>query len=127
MNFINLLSSAVFCAILCVFLKSFSEQYTMFVSCLVCIGLLSAVIVMTLPLLDYIKELTEKTEFYPYCEIMIKACGIGLLTKLACDLCRDAGENAIGAKIELLGRSAILLLSFPVIKTLVGQAEVFLK
>lgn len=48
-----------------------------------------------------------------YAGILLKSLGICLLTQVACDACKDAGESAIASKIEIAGRVAVLAVSLP--------------
>ena len=57
-----------------------------------------------------------------YALLLLKAVGICLLTQMAGDTCRDSGEGSIASKIELAGRSAILLITLPMIQEVLGWA-----
>jgi len=48
-----------------------------------------------------------------YAGVLFKALGVCLLTQIACDTCKDAGESAIAAKVEMAGRVLVLLISLP--------------
>jgi stage III sporulation protein AD len=50
-----------------------------------------------------------------YFRLVIKLTGIAYITKFAGEICRDCGENAIAAKVELAGKVAVLSLTVPVI------------
>ena len=49
---------------------------------------------------------------------MLKAAGITLLTQLTADTCRDAGETALAAKAELVGRVLLLAVAVPLFQDL---------
>lgn len=51
---------------------------------------------------------------------LLKITGIAYIAQFAAELCRDAGESALAGRVELAGKTAITLMSFPIIK------EVFL-
>lgn len=51
-------------------------------------------------------------------ELLLKTLGICFLSQTAGDLCRDAGEKALGEKVELAGKSAVLLLCLPLLEEL---------
>ena len=53
-----------------------------------------------------------------YAAIMLKAVGIAYITNLGAELCRDAGQNAIAAKVELAGKIMLAVLALPVIDAL---------
>lgn len=44
---------------------------------------------------------------------LMKVVGISICTRLTAEICRDAGERAFGAKIELAGAAAALLCALP--------------
>lgn len=50
-----------------------------------------------------------------YLTIAVKACIIAYITQFSAELCKDAGENAVGVKIEFAGKLAIAAMSLPVI------------
>ncbi len=53
-----------------------------------------------------------------YCKSVIKVIGIAYFTEIVSALCRDAGENAIGAKLELAGKLMALSLTIPAVSRL---------
>ena len=44
---------------------------------------------------------------------LLKALGACWLAQFAADACRDAGEGALASKVELAGKTAVLLLILP--------------
>ena len=46
---------------------------------------------------------------------LIKIVGVAYVAEFAVGTCRDAGENALAAKVELAGKIIILVLALPVI------------
>ncbi len=55
-----------------------------------------------------------------YMKAVLKMIGIAYLTSISAELCKDAGEGAIAAKIELGGKLIILALSIPIINSLLS-------
>ena len=53
--------------------------------------------------------------------LVFKVTGIALVSEFACQLCRDAGEGALGAKAALAGKVSVLLLALPLLKSLCGM------
>jgi stage III sporulation protein AD len=51
-------------------------------------------------------------------EILIKITGIAYLIEFGSNLCADAGEKAIAAKVEFAGKALIITMSIPIIATL---------
>lgn len=52
--------------------------------------------------------------------VVLKAAGVCLLTQIAADTCRDAGEAALASKAELAGRVLMLMLSVPLFEELLS-------
>ncbi|MBQ7089382.1 MAG: stage III sporulation protein AD [Clostridia bacterium] len=48
-----------------------------------------------------------------YLGVVLRGAGICLVTQLAADTCRDAGDTALAGKAELTGRILLLLLAVP--------------
>jgi Stage III sporulation protein AC/AD protein family. len=84
---------------------------------------LAFVIVALVALLDPLRqvidafwELAHGAQVRPaYVSLVLKAVGVAYLTSIGAELARDAGEEAIGAVVELAGKVAILLLALPVV------------
>ncbi|MCI8275815.1 MAG: stage III sporulation protein AD [Lachnospiraceae bacterium] len=53
-----------------------------------------------------------------YVQILLKMLGITYVSEFAASLCRDGGYGSVAGQIELFGRLSILLVSFPVILSL---------
>lgn len=47
---------------------------------------------------------------------LLKITGIAYIAQFAAELCRDAGESALAGRVELAGKTAIALMSFPIIR-----------
>ena len=59
----------------------------------------------------------------PYANVLIRALGIALLTKISSELCRDAGEGTVASGVELAGKAAILALCLPLVGEILGYAS----
>jgi Stage III sporulation protein AC/AD protein family. len=126
MTFVKVIGIALAGMILSVLLRKMREEYSVMITLALSIGLISAAIAMILPLIEYIRTLSENTGFDTYLDIMLKACAIGLLTTFAAEISRDAGESAIASKIEMVGKCALLMSALPVMKTLIEAAKGFI-
>lgn len=52
--------------------------------------------------------------------VVLKGAGVCLVTQLAADTCRDAGETALAGKAELVGRVMLLLLTVPLFEEILA-------
>ncbi len=66
---------------------------------------------------DIYEELSYGKEYFP---IILKVLGIAYVTEFAVALCNDAGEKAIGSKIELAGKIAIFFAAVPIFLSLLN-------
>lgn len=48
-----------------------------------------------------------------YLAIVFRSLGICCVTQIACDHCRDSGENALASQLELAGKAALLMTALP--------------
>lgn len=49
---------------------------------------------------------------------VIKCIGIGVVTRLAVDICKDAGQGAAASAVELCGTACALTAALPLVRTL---------
>lgn len=69
--------------------------------------------------IETISNLFNKSNMDPvYITTILKVIGIAYLADFGAQLCKDAGESAIAAKIELGGKILILLLAIPILTAL---------
>jgi len=59
-----------------------------------------------------------------YLKLIIKIVGIAYLAGFGAQICKDAGENSMAAKIELAGKIFILTMGIPI---MVGILDLILK
>ena len=53
-----------------------------------------------------------------YMSTVLKIIGIAYIAEFGAEVCKDAGEGAIAAKIELAGKVIIIVLAVPIITSL---------
>ncbi len=73
------------------------------------------------PILNQIDALLQSGGLNPsHTAILSKAMGICVVTQLAADICKDAGETALGSAVTLFGAIALLLLCIPLTEELLA-------
>lgn len=110
------------CMILAVVIKGIKPEFLPLVRLGGTVLLLGAVLPMLFESLSSVISLLSGEGLLPYAKVMTRALGVSLLTKLSCDVCKDAGESGLASGVELAGRSVILLLSLPLVKEILGFA-----
>ena len=114
-------------SVVCLLLKPLRSDWLPFVR----IGGTVLILGMLLePLSDLLREISDTVgegSVAPYAQVMIRALGIALLCKIATDVCRDAGEAALGSGVEMAGKMCILFLCLPLIRELLSFAAMLLE
>ncbi len=89
------------------------------------------ILLALLPALSDVMEdtvsLFEGSEIGRYADVMLRAMGIALLTRICSDVCKDTGEGAVAGGVELAGKVAILTLCLPMIREILGYAAQILQ
>ena len=86
----------------------------MLISLVCCIIILGMILLSAREAMDTIDELMNRANLSDeFSGVLFKALGICIVTQLAGDVCRDAGESAIASKVEMAGKLAVLISSLP--------------
>lgn len=111
---LTLMSLGLVAAVMALTLRQHRPEFALLVSLGAAIFILAGVMEGILPVVEQIEKIVRSANMpAPYLQVLLKALGICFLTQIACDACKDAGEGAIGAKVELAGKVAILVVSLP--------------
>lgn len=115
MDVFKIIGIALSCVMLSVVLKQYKGEYQVLIA-------LSCGLLLFFLSLEYIEEIFYELSSMVsraginagYFALMLKAVGIACLCEIGVNLCRDAGESAIGSKLEFAGKLILLFLSLPV-------------
>lgn len=121
MNVAAIVGIGLTAAALSAVLKRFGGGSALIISIAACMVILYMVITSLSPLMGFIDELAEEAHTESaYLAVMMKALAVCYITGLVAESCRDSGESAIAQKIELAGKTAVLLITVPLLKSIVG-------
>lgn len=126
MNVFQLIGVALGGVIIALTVKQINSGFAVYVAVITSIILTFYAVGYFSPLLEYARELSEGFGMDPFVTVILRVTGIGAISKLACEICSDAGESAIGGRVELLCKGAIAVCILPVLKSLVTAAGNFL-
>ena len=88
---------------------------------------LAAALSVLLPALDEIESMMQEANIdLKYVSILFKSLGLCLITQIASDSCRDAGETAIASRIEFSGRLSLVITALPMFQEAIDIALGFL-
>ncbi len=70
--------------------------------------------------LDFLRTILEYTSLSEdIFGIVLKAVAIAIITKIASDVCKDAGQSASSSAIELVGSATVLYIALPLFETMI--------
>lgn len=113
-------------AILAMVLKRSAPELGLALS--VAVSLLGALLAMELVsgLGDLLETVKEETGLSPaVLGPVMKCVGVGIVTRLAADICRDAGQSAAASSVELCGAACALVTSLPLIRAMLAAVREF--
>lgn len=116
---IRIVGIALISAVLYVLIKKYSPEY----ASLAQIGAVILVLLAVYPYIcDVIDFFSSSIIDRSYIKLLLRMTGVAVLTQFAADVCADSGETALASKVEFAGKSIILALSLPTVKTLLEFA-----
>ena len=100
-------------------LRACKPEWAMFLRMAVTVVSLGLVLSLAGTVMDSVTDLTAATGALDgeSWTILLKALGLAFLTETAASVCRDSGEAGLATWVETAGKLEILLLSFPLIRT----------
>lgn len=101
-------------------LRQQAPQFAMLVSILAGAILLTMVVHNMDGVVQSLSNLANLAKLdHGFIEIVLKIIGIAYIVEFAAQVARDAGEGALGGKIELAGKIGIIVLAMPIITDVV--------
>lgn len=72
----------------------------------------------------FFKELGDISGISPVIiTIVMKTVAISIIAKMASDMCRDAGQTALGTSLEILGAVSAMYIAMPLFETVLDTME----
>ncbi len=104
--------------------KSVRAEVSVYIALATGIILLVMILDSLTGLFEYFEAIYRRVgygrEYFP---VIIKVLVIAYLSDFTAQLCRDAGQAAIGTKVELAGKVMIFLISVPVLASVTGLID----
>lgn len=90
----------------------FAVQLTIALGAIVFLMMLGKISVV----INLFTDIADKAKIsHIYFNTILKIIGIAYITEFGAQVCRDAGEGAVGAKIEFAGKIMIIVMAVPII------------
>lgn len=117
---------AVITAFLAAFLRRSHPEQAMAVTLIAGVLMVAAALTYVVPLIGDVQQMLDAGGLpREYTGILFKALGICVITQLAADACRDAGEQGLASKAEFVGKLMLLALALPMFQK-IGEVAVSL-
>lgn len=127
MNVMSVIGLGLIAAMLCILLRQVRPELALALSLAAGVVILLAVFTDLAGILERIRDMAAKASVPSgYVQVLFKALGICFITQLACDTCKDAGESAISAKVEMAGKLAVLVVSLPLFEQVLTVVQTLL-
>lgn len=127
MEIIQIVIFAIVASILYIILKEMNESFAFLIIIIVGIVIFLSVITQLSQIILLLESLAQRAAIDKmYIETILKVIGIAYITELGANITRDAGMNAVAAKVELAGKIFILVLAIPIIMAVVESILSFL-
>ncbi len=104
-------------------IKQIKGEYALAASSVICLILIGLAINLIYPIIDYITSLTLFGAQSEHFKIVMKSVGVALLCGVACEICKDSGENALAYGVEIFCKCEILAMSLPLLKEILDLAK----
>jgi len=125
MEFVQVIGVGLIALVIIMVLKQNKPEFVIYVELIAGIIILSLCFDKIAAVVNFVYELSSKIQLSNrFVGIMLKITGIAILSEFATSLCKDAGESAIGSKIEIGSKVLIVTTSIPIISSLL---EIILK
>ena len=106
-------------AVLTLLLKKNAPELALALSLAVCLIGAGLALELFAQLREVIDLARERTGLSPAIVSPVLKCGgIGVVTRLAADLCKDAGQGAAASMVELCGAACAIVTALPLIRSL---------
>lgn len=107
-------------------LKSVQGEYALLVSIAACIVLFGFAVTKLEIIFNGLHTIEEYLSVNrAYIGILLKVVGIAYISEFSANLCKDAGFSGIASQIEMFGKLSILVMSLPILTTLLTTIQEF--
>ena len=105
-------------AVMCLVIKKGSPEVSLVLAMAVSLLVLAFALQLIMTILEFVDMIREVSDLSPVMTgPVLKTVGISIVTRLAADTCKDAGQGAIAAAVELSGTVVAIYVALPLMQT----------
>ncbi|MCX8074931.1 MAG: stage III sporulation protein AD [Clostridia bacterium] len=121
MDVFKIVAFAIIAVSIILVIKEQRKEIALMLSIVAGVSILLFSITKISPVMDMLNELVTNSGINSqFLLIILKVTGIAYIVEFGKNICVDAGESAIGTKLEMAGKVIILTLSIPLIGALMN-------
>lgn len=119
LEIVKIIGIAISAVIIIIIVKQYKPEFAVYISLITSVLILFLLMDKLSGIINLFNNLASKINgSQEFLKILIKITGIAFLTEFAVSICKDAGENAIGSKVDLGGKVIIIAISIPIISSM---------
>ena len=120
MEIIQIVGIGLIAVFIILLLKQYKPEFVVHISIIAGIFIFSIIVPKFSAIIELLNSLTEKlgvnSQFFG---ILLKITGIAYISEFATSICKDSGETAIAAKVELGAKVIIIAMSIPILGSVI--------
>lgn len=121
MEVIKIVGVSIFSVIMIIILKNYRPEMALVLSIITGIGIMLYAISKMSSVINVLNDLVSKSGVNKeFLLIIIKVIGIAYIVEFGKNVCIDAGQSSIATKLEMAGKVVIVVLTIPLISSLVN-------
>ena len=119
MEIIKIIGIGLISLVVIFILRQYKPEYTIYISLISGILILSISLGQLSGIINLLKDLSSRANINTnFLSLLLKITGISFLTEFAVSISKDSGETAIANKIDFGGKVLIIVISIPIITSL---------
>ncbi|NLL53163.1 MAG: stage III sporulation protein AD [Peptococcaceae bacterium] len=116
MEIAQIVGLAIIVTVISAVLKQIKPEMALQLSILAGVAIFLVVMDKIRLVIDLLQKLADQANVNSYyLFIVLKIVGVAYLAELGCQICRDAGENALATKVEIAAKIFVVVLAIPII------------
>src|SRR5574344_824235 len=121
MEIFKVVGFAIFAVLLVLILKNQRPAIALVLSIFAGISIMLFAVYELSKVIDVLNDLIDKSGVNKeFLLIILKVIGIAYIVEFGKNICEDAGQSAIATKLEMAGKVVIVVLTIPIITSLVN-------
>lgn len=121
MEVIKIVGISIFAVIMIIILKNYRPEMALVLSIITGIGIMLYAISKMSSVINVLNDLVSKSGVNTdFLLIIIKVIGVAYIVEFGKNVCIDAGQSSIATKLEMAGKVVIVVLTIPLISSLVN-------